>query len=295
MYNKAIMNTCDKEYFKLINHILNNGQERSDRTQTGTLSCFGYQMRFDLTEGFPLITSKRVFFRGVVEELLWMLRGSTNANELNEKGVKIWNANGTKEFLKKNGLNYQEGHLGPVYGHQWRHFNAKYIDANTDYNNQGIDQIEQIIDMIKNNPESRRIILSGWNPSQNNEMALPPCHTLCQFYVNTSAKTLSCQLYQRSGDVGLGVPFNIASYALLTHILAKMTNLTPKEFIHVLGDAHIYLNHKDILVEQLKNQTYASPKLIINVEKSDIVDYTYEDFDLIDYTYSSSTNMTMAV
>lgn len=295
MYSKRKMNICDEEYFKLINHVLSNGEERIDRTGTGTLSCFGYQMRFDLTKGFPLITSKRVFFRGVVEELLWILRGNTNANDLNAKGVKIWNANGTKEFLEKNGLEYEEGHLGPVYGHQWRHFNAKYVNANTDYNGQGIDQIKEIIELIKYNPESRRIILSGWNPCQNKEMALPPCHTLCQFYVNTSNKTLSCQLYQRSGDVGLGVPFNIASYALLTHIIAKMTDLEPKEFIHVLGDAHIYLNHKDILTEQLKNETYKSPRLIVKEKKSKIEEYTYEDFDLTDYKYSPSINMSMAV
>lgn len=284
---------ADINYDNLVRSILLSGSKKDDRTGVGTISIFGTQHRYDINNSFPLITSKKIYWKGVVEELLWMLRGSTNAKELQDKNVHIWDGNSSREFLNSLNLSYPEGHLGPVYGHQWRHFNAEYVDANTDYANQGVDQIKEIIHLLRNNPSSRRIILCSWNPCQTHNMALPPCHTVAQFYV--SENKLSCQLYQRSADVGLGVPFNIASYSLLTHILAKMTSLIPHEFIHTIGDAHIYNNHIEIIKQQLENDTFKSPKLIIKNIKENIEDYSFDDFQLIDYEYSSGSFMKMAV
>jgi thymidylate synthase len=287
--------TADEQYSALIKDVLVNGTERDDRTNTGTLSVFGARMQFDLQAGFPLLTSKRVFFRGVAEELLWMIKGCTDAKVLSDKGVKIWDANGSAEFLKKHNLAYEEGELGPVYGHQWRHFNAKYEGAHADYTDKGCDQLLDVIRLIKNNPTSRRIILSAWNPAQNDLMVLPACHTLCQFYVNPNEKALSCQLYQRSGDIGLGIPFNIASYALLTHLIAKTTDLIPKTLIHVIGDAHIYKTHIDSLTDQLASNTFESPSLCIINKRECIEDYTMDDILLENYTYSTGQSMLMAV
>ena len=287
------MTSADENYENLVNLVLTLGKLRKDRTGVGTLSVFGTQQRYDISGSFPLLTSKRVYWKGVVEELLWMLKGSTCVTELQQKNVHIWDGNSTRQFLDSLGLDYPEGHLGPVYGHQWRHFNAPYHDASTDYSNQGFDQIKEILYLLRNDPSSRRIILSAWNPAQNKLMALPACHTMAQFYV--TGNRLSCQLYQRSADIGLGVPFNIASYSLLTYILAKMTNLVPHEFVHVIGDAHIYINHIDPLKAQLENETFRSPVLTVNVKKENIEDYTFEDFTLHDYKCSKGVPMSMAV
>ncbi|KAI3959052.1 hypothetical protein MKX01_023728 [Papaver californicum] len=250
----------EQSYLRLVKDIVSNGTRKEDRTGTGTLSKFGCQMRFNLRKTFPLLTTKRVFWRGVVEELLWFISGSTNAKMLQEKGIHMWDGNASKEYLDRQLLelsdtimvhmNYlncvglqerEEGDLGPVYGFQWRHFGAKYTDMHADYTGQGFDQLLDVIEKIKTKPDDRRIILSAWNPSDLKLMALPPCHMFAQFYVANGE--LSCQMYQRSADMGLGVPFNIASYALLTCIIAHVCDLVPGDFIHVMGDAHIYSNH----------------------------------------------------
>ncbi|KAL8464527.1 hypothetical protein ACS0TY_034159 [Phlomoides rotata] len=238
-------------YLRLVQEIISNGSKKDDRTGTGTLSKFGCQMRFNLRKSFPLLTTKRVFWRGVVEELLWFISGSTNATILQEKGIHIWDGNASREFLDSIGLTHrEEGDLGPVYGFQWRHFGATYTNMHADYTGQGFDQLLDVIDKIKNKPDDRRIILSAWNPSDLKLMALPPCHMFAQFYVANGE--LSCQMYQRSADMGLGVPFNIASYALLTCMIAHVCGLVPGDFVHVIGDAHVYRNHITPLQEQLK-------------------------------------------
>lgn len=284
----------EDQYLDLIRNIIGNGSTRGDRTGTGTISIFGAQMRFSLRESFPLLTTKRVFWRGVAEELIWFVSGCTNANVLAEKNIHIWDGNGSKEFLEKNGLGHREaGDLGPVYGFQWRHFGAKYKDMHTDYTGQGVDQLAQVIDQIKNNPNSRRIIMSAWNPSDLDQMALPPCHTMCQFYVDNGE--LSCQLYQRSGDMGLGVPFNIASYALLTVMIAHVCDLKPGDFVHTLGDAHVYSNHVEPLKIQLARTPTAFPTLNIKRKIADIDDFKFEDFELVGYKPQSKIAMEMAV
>ncbi|KAJ1897086.1 Thymidylate synthase, partial [Coemansia sp. IMI 209127] len=242
-------NAEEKQYLDLIREILEKGERRGDRTGTGTVALFAPpQLRFSLADDvFPLLTTKRVFWRGVVEELLWFVGGRTDANVLRDKGVHIWDGNGSREFLDARGLTHRrEGDLGPVYGFQWRHFGAQYTDADTDYSGQGVDQLAAVIQTIRENPTDRRIILSAWNPADMAAMALPPCHMFAQFFVSnagTDEATLSCQMYQRSCDVGLGVPFNIASYALLTRMIAKVTGLKPGHFVHCMGDTHIYANH----------------------------------------------------
>ena len=284
---------ADENYENLVRLVIEKGSLRKDRTNTGTLSVFGLQQHYDISESFPLITSKRVYWKGVVEELLWMLKGDTNAKTLQNKNVHIWDGNSSREFLDSNNLDYPTGHLGPIYGHQWRHFNATYVDADTDYTDCGVDQIKEVLHLLRNDPTSRRIILSAWNPVQNHKMALPACHTFAQFYVD--GNKLSCQLYQRSADIGLGVPFNIASYSLLTYILAKMTGLVPYEFIHTIGDAHIYVNHISQLKTQIENKTFTSPKVIVKTKKENIEDYTFDDFTLTDYHCSKGESMRMAV
>ena len=282
------------QYLDMIEDVIENGVRRGDRTGTGTLSKFGRQMRFDLRKSFPLLTTKRVFWRGVVEELLWFMRGSTNAKELQEKNVRIWDGNGSREYLDSIGLtDREEGDLGPVYGFQWRHFGAEYSNMHADYTGQGIDQLEQVIDKIKNNPNDRRIVLTAWNPAALKEMALPPCHMMCQFYVANGE--LSCQMYQRSCDLGLGVPFNIASYALLTCILAHVCGLRPGDFVHTLGDAHVYANHVDPLREQLLNKPRPFPTLEIKTENKDINAFAFEDFELKGYEPHKKVAMKMAV
>ncbi|CAN6686015.1 unnamed protein product [Malus baccata var. baccata] len=281
-------------YLRLVREILTDGTAKDDRTGTGTLSKFGCQMRFNLRRTFPLLTTKKVFWRGVVEELLWFISGSTNAKVLQEKGIHIWDGNASRDYLDSVGLtDKEEGDLGPVYGFQWRHFGARYTDMHADYTGQGFDQLLDVIDKIKNNPDDRRIILSAWNPSDLKSMALPPCHMFAQFYVANGE--LSCQMYQRSADIGLGVPFNIASYALLTCMIAHVCDLVPGDFIHVLGDAHVYRTHIRPLQEQLEKLPKPFPILKINPEKKNIDSFVAADFQLIGYDPHQKIEMKMAV
>ncbi|XP_044749333.1 thymidylate synthase-like isoform X1 [Coccinella septempunctata] len=290
----GILDHEENQYLGHIQNILNKGVERGDRTGVGTLSIFGAQMRYSLRESFPLLTTKRVFWRGVVEELLWFIRGSTNALELRAKNVNIWDGNSTREYLDSVGLTDRiEGDLGPVYGFQWRHYGAEYKDMFTDYTGQGIDQLENVIETLKSNPNDRRIIMCSWNPIDLPKMALPPCHCLVQFYVANNE--LSCMLYQRSADMGLGVPFNIASYALLTNMIAHITGLKPGEFIHTLGDSHVYLNHVEALKVQLQRKPRPFPILKIKRKIDKLEDFTFEDFELIDYKPHPKIEMAMAV
>jgi thymidylate synthase len=251
-----------RQYLDLLQHILDHGQQKGDRTGTGTLSVFGYQMRFDLSEGFPLLTTKKLHLRSIIYELLWFLRGETNVQYLQNHGVRIWN-----EWADEN------GELGPVYGAQWRTWTV--ADGET------VDQISAVIEQIKNNPDSRRLIVSAWNVGELEKMALPPCHALFQFYVQDGR--LSCQLYQRSADVFLGVPFNIASYALLTMMVAQACQLQAGDFVHTFGDAHLYLNHIDQARLQLTRQPYPKPRMVISPDVRSIFDFKYEDFELLDY------------
>ena len=261
-----------KQYLTLLKHIQEKGIEKSDRTGTGTKSVFGYQMRFDLSDGFPLVTTKKIHVKSVIHELLWFLKGTTNIAYLKENGVRIWN-----EWADKN------GDLGPVYGHQWRNWNSE-----------GLDQIKEVINTLKINPNSRRMLISAWNPSvlpdtkvsfsenvANNKAALPPCHAFFQFYVSNNK--LSCQLYQRSADVFLGVPFNIASYSLLTMMIAQICGYEAGDFIHTFGDAHIYSNHNEQVKEQLSRELKPLPIMKINKKVKSIFDFTFEDFELINY------------
>ena len=261
-----------KQYHDLVKHVLDNGSQKGDRTGTGTKSVFGYQMRFDLSEGFPMITTKKLHLKSIIHELLWFLKGDTNINYLNDNGVRIWN-----EWAD------EDGDLGPVYGHQWRN-----------WNNDEIDQIKDIVDTLKTNPNSRRMLVSAWNPSvlpdtsksfsenvADGKAALPPCHAFFQFYVADGK--LSCQLYQRSADIFLGVPFNIGSYALFTMMMAQVCGYEVGDFIHTFGDAHIYNNHMDQLELQLSRDLRPLPKMILNPEIKDIFDFKFEDFTLVDY------------
>ncbi|MBK7597612.1 MAG: thymidylate synthase [Acidobacteria bacterium] len=251
-----------KQYLDLMRYVLEHGARKDDRTGTGTLSVFGYQMRFDLSEGFPLVTTKKAHTKSIIHELLWFLKGETNIKYLTDNGVSIWN-----EWAD------EQGDLGPVYGAQWRSW--KSADGRT------IDQISQIIDQIKRNPDSRRLIVSAWNVPELDQMALLPCHALFQFYVVD--KKLSCQLYQRSADIFLGVPFNIASYALLTMMVAQVCDLQPGEFIHTFGDAHLYLNHLEQARLQLSRAPYPLPQMKINPDVRNIFDFRFEDFELVNY------------
>ncbi|KAL5790963.1 hypothetical protein ACOSQ2_005851 [Xanthoceras sorbifolium] len=281
-------------YLRLVQDIISDGTLKDDRTRTGTLSKFGCQMRFNLRKAFPLLTTKKVFWRGVVEELLWFISGSTNAKVLQEKDIHIWDGNASREYLDSVGLtDREEGDLGPVYGFQWRHFGARYTNMHADYSGQGFDQLLDVIDKIKNNPDDRRIILSAWNPSDLKLMALPPCHMFAQFYVANGE--LSCQMYQRSADMGLGVPFNIASYSLLTCMIAHVCDLVPGDFIHLIGDAHVYSTHVRPLQEQLKKLPKPFPILKINSEKKNIDSFVAADFNLIGYDPHQKIEMKMAV
>lgn len=270
-----------KQYHDLLTHVLENGSEKSDRTGTGTKSVFGYQMRFDLSEGFPMVTTKKLHLKSIVHELLWFLNGDTNIKYLQENGVRIWN-----EWADEN------GDLGPVYGHQWRN-----------WNNEEIDQIKEIVNTLRTNPDSRRMLVSAWNPSvlpntsvpfsenvANGKAALPPCHALFQFYVSAptvegddSTRKLSCQLYQRSADIFLGVPFNIASYALLTMMMAQVCGYQAGDFVHTFGDAHIYSNHLEQVTLQLSREPKALPKMLLNSEVKDIFGFKFDDFTLLNY------------
>ena len=261
-----------KQYLDLVKHVLENGNNKEDRTGTGTKSVFGYQMRFDLSEGFPMVTTKKLHLKSIIHELLWFIKGDTNIKYLQDNGVKIWN-----DWADEN------GDLGPVYGHQWRNWNSD-----------DIDQLQEVITTIKNNPDSRRMLVAAWNPSvlpdtsvsfsenvANNKAALPPCHAFFQFYVADGK--LSCQLYQRSADIFLGVPFNIASYALLTMMIAQVCSLEAGDFVHTFGDAHIYNNHKEQFDLQLSRDTRELPIMKMNPEIKNIEDFTFEDFELVNY------------
>ncbi|KAI9470036.1 MAG: thymidylate synthase [Benjaminiella poitrasii] len=293
----------EHQYLDLIKRIMNEGEHRADRTGTGTVAIFAPpQLRFSLKDDiFPLLTTKRVFFRGVLEELLWFIRADTNSKHLSERNIKIWDGNGSREYLDKIGLSHRrEGDLGPVYGFQWRHFGAKYVDCDTDYTGQGIDQLQEVIDKIRNNPTDRRIILSAWNPADIPIMALPPCHAFCQFYVSNppadgGKARLSCVMYQRSCDMGLGVPFNIASYALLTRMIAHVTDLEPGEFIHTMGDTHVYVDHLDALKQQIQREPRPFPTLKIKRKVTSIDDFKYEDFELENYHPHGKLDMKMSV
>ena len=263
-----------KQYLDLMQKVLNEGQKKSDRTGTGTLSIFGHQMEFNLSDGFPLVTTKKVHLKSIVHELIWFLQGSTNISYLKENGVSIWD-----EWADEN------GDLGPVYGAQWRSW--------PDGNNGTIDQIQNLIQGIKTNPDSRRHIVSAWNPALVDEMALPPCHSLFQFYVADGE--LSCQLYQRSADIFLGVPFNIASYALLTHMVAHVCNLKARKFVHTFGDAHLYLNHLDQAKLQLSRDTKMLPQLKLNPEVKNIFDFKFEDIEITNYESHPSISAPIAV
>lgn len=263
-----------KTYLDLLQHILTHGEHKADRTGTGTLSVFGYQMRFDLSQGFPLVTTKKCHLRSIIHELLWFLKGDTNVHYLQENGVRIWN-----EWADEN------GDLGPVYGKQWRSWACP--DGKT------VDQIAQVVSDIKNNPDSRRLIVSAWNPADIPEMALAPCHCLFQFYVANNR--LSCQLYQRSADVFLGVPFNIASYSLLMMMIAQVTNLELGEFVHTFGDAHIYSNHLEQVQTQLSREPFALPKMVLNPEIRQLDDFCFEDFVLQDYQCHPAIKAPIAV
>ena len=251
-----------KQYLNLLQRIVNEGTRKEDRTGTGTLSVFGHQMRFNLEEGFPLLTTKKLHLKSIIHELLWFLKGDTNVKYLQENGVRIWN-----EWADEN------GELGPVYGHQWRSW--------PNYNGGHVDQIQDIVNALKNNPDSRRMIVSAWNVAEVDQMALPPCHCLFQFYVANGK--LSLQLYQRSADTFLGVPFNIASYALLTMMMAQVSGLKPGDFIHTTGDTHLYLNHLEQAKEQLKRTPRTLPRMVINPNVTSIFDFKYDDFTLEGY------------
>ena len=287
-----------EQYIDLCNYILNNGVKKDDRTGTGTISVFGYQMRFNLGEGFPLLTTKKVHLKSIIHELLWFISGSTNIKYLVDNDVRIWNdwpydlykkspdfqGETIEEFAAKikesDEFAKKYGNLGPVYGKQWRDFN-------------GVDQLSNLIEQIKTNPNSRRLILSAWNPAEVDKMALPPCHSFMQFYV--AEGKLSCQLYQRSADVFLGVPFNIASYALFTMMIAQVCGLEPGDFVHTLGDAHIYLNHLDQVNKQIKRSLRPLPKMVINPNVKSIFDFKYEDFTLLNYNPHSGIKGKVAV
>lgn len=265
-------------YLDLLQHILDNGKPRADRTGTGTVGVFGHQMRFDLENSFPLLTTKKCHLRSIIIELLWFLAGETRVEPLQEARVRIWNDWASAEECAKFGR--EAGDLGPIYGHQWRNFGATK-NADGTYSNDGVDQISRLIEGLINNPYSRRHLVTGWNPQEANQVTLPPCHTLFQFHVQDGR--LNCQLYQRSADVFLGVPFNIASYSLLTLMVAQVTNLKPGEFVHTFGDAHLYKNHLEQARLQLTRDVRPRPTMWINPVVNTIFDFKYEDFKLENY------------
>ena len=290
--NINTINESEYQYLNLLKKVLDEGLEIQSRNSK-VLSIFGEKMVFDLNESFPLLTTKRVGYKTVLRELLWFINGYTSNKLLNDKNVHIWDSNSSREFLDSRNLDYDEGDLGPVYGFQWRHFGADYENCNSDYTNKGIDQLKYIIEQIKNDPNSRRIIMSAWNPVDLDKMALPPCHVMCQFNVDTINNRLDCQLYQRSGDMFLGVPFNIASYAFLTCIIAKITEYKPGKLIHILGDTHIYESHIEAVRTQIKRIPYKFPTLTISEELNDIDNINEDYFKLENYNFHDKISAPM--
>lgn len=280
----------EQAYLDLLQHVLTHGTEKGDRTGTGTLSHFGAQLRFDLADGFPLLTTKKVHFKSIVYELFWFLSGSTHVDYLQENNVRIWNEWATAEQTAR--FNRPAGDLGPIYGHQWRNYGATKREDGS-YENDGVDQITQVIEQIKTNPNSRRLIVSGWNPAEAEQVALPPCHTLFQFFV--ADNKLSCQLYQRSADLFLGVPFNIASYALLTHMVAQVCGLEVGEFVWTGGDCHIYQNHREQVELQLTRELYSLPTLTLNPDVTDIFAFNYDDISIDGYESHPAIKAKVAV
>ncbi len=285
-----ILEKAMRTYLDLLQHILDNGGDKGDRTGTGTRSVFGHQMRFDLSKGFPLLTTKKVHFRSIVIELLWFLKGDTNVQYLKDNKVTIWDEWATAEQTARFGR--PEGELGPVYGHQWRNFGATQNEDGS-YQQNGFDQIKWLINEIKTNPNSRRLIVSGWNPNEAGKVALPPCHTLFQFFVQDNK--LSCQLYQRSADVFLGVPFNIASYALLTHMIAQVCGLGVGDFVWTGGDTHLYANHFEQAKLQLSRDPLPLCQLKLNPEITDIFDFKFEDIEIVGYESHPAIKAPVAV
>lgn len=277
-------------YLDLIRYVRDHGTEKGDRTGTGTRSHFGAQLRFDLQEGFPLLTTKKVHMKSITYELFWFLKGDTNVKYLQDNKVRIWNEWSTAEQTARFGR--PEGELGPIYGHQWRNYGATKAEDGS-YNQDGVDQITEVIEQIKNNPNSRRLIVSGWNPAEATQVALPPCHTLFQFFVADGK--LSCQLYQRSADLFLGVPFNIASYSLLTHMIAQVCDLEVGEFIWTGGDCHLYQNHIEQVNEQLSREAYELPSLWLNPEIKDIFYFTFDDIRVENYQSHPAIKAPVAV
>lgn len=273
-----------KQYHDLLQRILDEGVPTEDRTGTGTLSIFGHQMRFDLAEGFPLVTTKKIHLKSIIHELLWFIRGDTNVQSLQQHGVRIWDEWSTEQQTQRFGRS--AGDLGPIYGHQWRNFGSSTDDTGC-FRPDGVDQLARAVETIQRNPHSRRIIVTGWNPKEVDQVALPPCHTLFQFHVTPSrvgaSATLNCQLYQRSADVFLGVPFNIASYALLTMMMAQVCQIKPGHFVHTFGDAHLYRDHLQQARLQLQRQPRPLPHMHLNPEVADLFAFTYEDFTLEGY------------
>jgi thymidylate synthase len=292
----------EEAYLNLVREVIEHGDYRVDRTKVGTYSLFAKQLVFSLNgEILPLLTTKKVMVKSILKELLWIMKGQTDSEILNENGVKIWNDNGSKDFLNSLGFtNREKGDLGPIYGFQWRHAGVAYIDSKTDYNYQGIDQLKQLVETLKQNPTDRRMIICSWNVPQLQEMALPPCHCLVQFYVR-GKKYLDCQLYQRSADLGLGVPFNIASYSFLMYVLGKWCNLIPGNFTHTFGDVHVYSNHVEALKIQLSRQPYLFPNVEFTgnftLEKLNEVtmDEWCDSFIIKNYRHHPAIKMDMAV
>jgi len=277
-------NKNEQKYLNALKDILENGEIRNTRNSK-TISKFGVKLDFDITDSFPLLTTKKVYFHGVLHELLWFIKGDTNSKNLEKYNVNIWRSNSTREYLDDLKLfNYEEGDCGPIYGFQWRHYGAVYSGPDSNYFGLGIDQLKNCIELIKKDSTSRRIFMSAWNPVQLDNMALPPCHVSYQFYV-TDDKKLSCMMYQRSGDMFLGIPFNISSTSLLVYIISKITDLKPGNVSIVIGDAHIYEEHVDAVKTQLEREPYEAPKLVINKYFSNIDDYKYENFEVVDYKY----------
>jgi len=293
-YLKMYPKNEETQYINMILDVMNTGFEKGSRTGVDTISKFGYTMKYDCSETFPLLTTKDTFWRGIVEELLWFIKGCTSAKVLQDKNVHIWDGNSSRSYLDSIGLqDREEGDLGPIYGFQWRHFGAEYKTMHDDYTGCGIDQLKSIIDEIKNNSNSRRLIMSAWNVKDLKLMALPPCHILCQFYLE--GDKLHLQMYQRSADIALGVPFNIASYALLLRMVSQVTGKKCGSFTHVIGDAHIYKNHLEPIKKQLKRVPRTFPILKINPEKKNIDDFTFDDFKIINYNPYPKIKMEMVV